>query len=343
MNTAWYHKILEFLHRTSIVWKTGLGSGISWELAKLAGTKHPFLAPITLILCLQATTKGSLTFTFKRVLGTVLGILIIVLAITYLGGQYWGITLIMLFSLAIAKMLKLDDLTIREVALSIVLVFALTHKSPEYGIDRMRDTVIGASIAVLFLLVILPKNDFNKSVKAFEHFTSQLSDYAANLSFWLKTNTFSTNTKDTGQGVKTLFNDLQKTTKQLRQSSKNLFFNIYAKDQHKELKTYMHNTKMLENGMLYLCNISQTFKDWSNSGTMTQEERVFWSDYMSQLSRYIDEWGQSQNVKKKKMMQWSLPLPVTDQASRYRMSIDNDVRKLVNNFKVGKTHQGNLT
>ncbi|WP_342042264.1 hypothetical protein [Bacillus sp. OTU2372] len=35
-------------NKTVLIWKIGAASALSWEIAKLAGSTHPYLAPIRL-------------------------------------------------------------------------------------------------------------------------------------------------------------------------------------------------------------------------------------------------------------------------------------------------------
>lgn len=333
MNT--HQKFIDFLHRTEIVWKLALGSGIAWELAKLAGTKHPFLAPITLILCLRDKTTKSLTFTFKRVVGTILGVLIIVLGMKMVGDYVsaWELTLLMFLGLAVTKIIRLDNVTIREAALSIVLILSLEHKSPVYPIDRMRDTVIGAFVALLFILIILPVNHFRKARKSFKSFADRLAGDTQMIGKWLEAeNTLANDEEDIEQKVQSLLSEYEKTVKQIRQSRKDLLFNMYARRQRERLDFYKHNLNKLENGMLYLFNIAKTFKDWSESGTMTKEDRIFWANYMFQLSGYIREWAGNVLTLSISIPQSQITPPAFDIENKYRMSVDNDFSKLIETF-----------
>lgn len=331
-----HEKLLGFLHRTSIVWKIAFGSGISWELAKLAGTKHPFLAPITLILCVRDRTTQSLTFTLKRVAGTILGILIIVMGMTVIGDHVsvWELTGLMFLGLALTKVIRLDNVTIREAALSIVLILALEHKSPQYPIDRMRDTVIGALVSLLFILIILPVNHFRKAKKAFKDFADRLANDTTTIGQWLEAeNTLSNDVEYVEQKIKSLFKEFQETFKVIHQSRKDLFFNLYAKRQLEELNVYKQNIRKLEDGMLYLCNICKTLMDWSESGMMTKEERTYWAAYMSQLAVYIREWTGNLTVDGISVRQQNMKLPAANSGNRFRMSVDNDLFKLIENFQ----------
>jgi hypothetical protein len=56
--------------------KMSAASGIAWELAKLAGSKHPYLAPLSVILCVQTTILQSVQYSVHRLLGTIVGVLL---------------------------------------------------------------------------------------------------------------------------------------------------------------------------------------------------------------------------------------------------------------------------
>lgn len=43
-----------------LITKIALASGLSWELAKMLGSKHPYLAPLTVILSIQETVQHML-------------------------------------------------------------------------------------------------------------------------------------------------------------------------------------------------------------------------------------------------------------------------------------------
>ena len=63
-------------NKTSLVWKMAIASAVSWEVAKLVGSNHPYLAPLSAILCLQATIDQSIRFSFQRIVGTAIGVIL---------------------------------------------------------------------------------------------------------------------------------------------------------------------------------------------------------------------------------------------------------------------------
>lgn len=55
----------QMINKTFLIWKMAIASAISWEIAKLAGSHHPYLAPISVILCLQTTINRSIQFSYQ--------------------------------------------------------------------------------------------------------------------------------------------------------------------------------------------------------------------------------------------------------------------------------------
>jgi hypothetical protein len=79
-----------------LIWKMAVASAISWEIAKLAGSDHPYLAPLSVILCLQTTVNRSIQFSYHRMVGTVIGIVVTVFAVPHLKVNGWTIGLLIL-------------------------------------------------------------------------------------------------------------------------------------------------------------------------------------------------------------------------------------------------------
>lgn len=58
-----------------LAWKLAIGSALSWEISKLFGSDHPYLAPLSVILTIQSTVDKTVSLSIKRMIGTVIGIL----------------------------------------------------------------------------------------------------------------------------------------------------------------------------------------------------------------------------------------------------------------------------
>ena len=89
-----------------LVLKMVIGSAISWELAILFGSKYPYLGPISLILCIQATLLKSIRFGVARMIGTIIGVLSVYILASSLHANGLSIAFVMLVSLMIPLLLK---------------------------------------------------------------------------------------------------------------------------------------------------------------------------------------------------------------------------------------------
>ncbi|MBY0121781.1 aromatic acid exporter family protein [Bacillus sp. S/N-304-OC-R1] len=139
--------------KTELIWKLALGSAIAWEGARLFGSEYPYLAPISVILCTQATLNKAFRLSLHRIIGTIIGIFVTVLIASHIkiNGGYLG--LLILIGGYLAKWLKLDRMVIHQVALTILFVFAFEHKMKDYPLERMKDTIIGVMVAIIIQFI----------------------------------------------------------------------------------------------------------------------------------------------------------------------------------------------
>jgi uncharacterized membrane protein YgaE (UPF0421/DUF939 family) len=151
------YKMMDFIKYKGVVWKTPLAAALSWELAEWAGSKHPYLAPLTVLLSIQLTVDKSFQFAWQRILGTIAGVLFTASAAPYLGLKSWSIGLLLFVGTLVVTWLKMDHALLIQVSLSILLVMYFQSKMPSYPLDRIRDTIIGAVVAILIHMLIFPR------------------------------------------------------------------------------------------------------------------------------------------------------------------------------------------
>ena len=104
VNPSFEHK----QNKALLIWKMAVASTISWQIAKIAGSHHPYFAPISVILCMQSTINRSIRFSYHRMAGTIIGISVTVLAAPYINVTSWTIGILILIGCFIAKWLKSD-------------------------------------------------------------------------------------------------------------------------------------------------------------------------------------------------------------------------------------------
>ncbi|MED1201593.1 FUSC family protein [Heyndrickxia acidicola] len=132
-----------------LIWNMAAGSALAWYVSNGLGSAHPYLAPLSVILCLQSTFSKTFLLSLKRIIGTVIGILVSVLIASYLTFNGWELGLLILIGCYITKWFRFDRIVLHQVALTILFVFAFEHKTSHYATDRMRDTIVGVAVAII--------------------------------------------------------------------------------------------------------------------------------------------------------------------------------------------------
>ncbi|GJM67863.1 hypothetical protein HMSSN036_00790 [Paenibacillus macerans] len=102
--------------------KISAASGVAWELAKLAGSKHPYLAPLSVILCVQTTILQSVRFSLHRLLGTVIGVALTLWAADHMVLNGWTLALLIALVCGFALLIDRKESVLHQVALSVLLV-----------------------------------------------------------------------------------------------------------------------------------------------------------------------------------------------------------------------------
>lgn len=130
-----------------------IGASLAWQLSKIAGSSHPYLAPLAVIICLHATLDESILHGYRKIIGTFLGAVATGFIAPYIGNNAWSIGLVVLLGMGMPKLLALGNEVGNHAAISALLILAF-HNSGGYTIDRVRDTIIGVLIAILVKWVV---------------------------------------------------------------------------------------------------------------------------------------------------------------------------------------------
>ncbi len=277
------------LAQTEIIWKTSFGSALAWEAAKLAGSAHPFLAPLTLILCLQGSVHQSLNFAFGRVIGTVFGLFIIELFVHYFNLSPLSLLALILIGTSAAKLFKANNTIIHQVALSILLVFAFQNKAPDYTIDRLRDTVIGAALAYVFILLIFPHNDSQKIKLAFRKQGEELATLLMTISDWIGTGVQEAKGTSLKREVLKKLRKTQHARHKFEQSLIDLKWNIYNRKTLMKMKHLTTEWERLIQGYMHALEMIDVLVEWKKD-MMPEPEEKKWMKITKELSGYIKNW-----------------------------------------------------
>jgi uncharacterized membrane protein YgaE (UPF0421/DUF939 family) len=134
--------------------KTAIAAGLAW-VAALAVDPHsrPYFAPLAVLLVVQPTVYGSLSRAFQRVAGVVVGVAAALAVSRVLAPSAWSIGLIIFAGLLVGWTARLGPQGVVQVPVSALLVFLLGQATPGYAGERIVDTLIGAGIAVIAVLL----------------------------------------------------------------------------------------------------------------------------------------------------------------------------------------------
>jgi uncharacterized membrane protein YgaE (UPF0421/DUF939 family) len=134
--------------------KTAIAAGLAWAAA-LAVDPHsrPYFAPMAVLLVVQPTVYDSLSRAFQRVVGVVAGVAAALAVSRVLAPSAWSIGLIIFAGLLVGWTARLGPQGVVQVPVSALLVFLLGQTTPGYAGERIVDTLIGAAIAVIAVLL----------------------------------------------------------------------------------------------------------------------------------------------------------------------------------------------
>jgi uncharacterized membrane protein YgaE (UPF0421/DUF939 family) len=146
--------------------KVALASGIAWELGGLLAPqigldgRRPFDAVLAVIILMQGHAYGSLLNALHFLAGVFAGLLLGILAATYLGLSGPVLAAIMFFTLLMGGWLKVSRLGFNnQIAISALLVLASGSSA---NIARLWETVLGGAVGVAVAALLWPPNPVSR-------------------------------------------------------------------------------------------------------------------------------------------------------------------------------------
>ncbi|GAB3287139.1 FUSC family protein [Pseudoclavibacter terrae] len=137
--------------------KTAIAAVGAWLLAGwLIPGPLPVFAAVAALLVVQPSVNQSFAKALERSAGVVIGVAVASAISLVLGPQSWVILLAIVVAMLVAWLLRMTSTTSNQVAISAMLVLALGASTPEYALDRILETLIGAAFGLLINAVILP-------------------------------------------------------------------------------------------------------------------------------------------------------------------------------------------
>jgi uncharacterized membrane protein YccC len=116
----------------------------------------PIFAAIAALLVVQPSVNQSFGKAIERSIGVILGVIVATALSLAFGEHAWVVLVAIAAAMLIAWGLKMTPGTSNQVVISAILVLALGAASPEYSLQRIVETLIGAVIGVVVNVLIVP-------------------------------------------------------------------------------------------------------------------------------------------------------------------------------------------
>lgn len=150
---------------TGVFWviaQTAVAAGLAWYLTRdVLGHVEPFFAPIAAAVCLWATNVVRARLAVELMTGVALGIGLGTGVQAVLGSGLIAMAAAVLLSLCAAVVLGRGfmperPMFVNQTTMSAILIVAFPHTG--LGLERMFDALIGGGLAVVFSILLFPKN-----------------------------------------------------------------------------------------------------------------------------------------------------------------------------------------
>lgn len=139
------------------VLKSAVATLAAWLIAGwLVDGPPPVFAAIAALLTVQPSISESFGRGVERTIGVVAGVIVASAIGMLLGSQFWGVALAVVCALLVAWALRATPGTANQMAISAMLVLALGTATPDYALDRIVETVIGAAIGLVVNVALVP-------------------------------------------------------------------------------------------------------------------------------------------------------------------------------------------
>lgn len=137
--------------------KSAIATVAAWLVAGwLIPGPLPVFAAIAALLVVQPSLNQSFGKALERSVGVIAGVVIASVLALVFGQNTWVVIVAIAIGLLAAWLLRMTPGTANQVAISALLVLALGSATPDYALDRVVETIIGALIGILVNIAVVP-------------------------------------------------------------------------------------------------------------------------------------------------------------------------------------------
>ena len=156
---ARYARVLQASDRTPLlqVIKTAAAASLAWLVCILLLPGHlPIFGTIAAILVVQPSINQSFSKALERTVGVIAGVIIASLGLALFEVTSWLILVSILVSLLVGWAFRLSQATTAQIPISALLVLTIGAQTSGYALERILETMIGAAIAVVVNVIVVP-------------------------------------------------------------------------------------------------------------------------------------------------------------------------------------------
>ncbi|GAB3616982.1 aromatic acid exporter family protein [Okibacterium endophyticum] len=137
--------------------KTSVATILAWVVSGLLlPVQLPIFAAIAALLVVQPSINQSFGRAVERSVGVIIGV-VIALGISLLfGEQTWIVLITVVIAIFVGWLFRLTPPSANQIPISAMLVLAIGAASPEYAVERIVETLIGAAIGLIVNVIIVP-------------------------------------------------------------------------------------------------------------------------------------------------------------------------------------------
>jgi uncharacterized membrane protein YgaE (UPF0421/DUF939 family) len=158
--------------------KVVLAIALSWFASTLlTGVELPIFAAIAALLVVAPSVSQSLGKGIERSVGVLGGVVLAWLSSLVLPSGPLIVLLVTLVAVVLARLLRLAPMAANQLPISAMILLALgAGAGPLFGFERVVETVIGAAVALLINLVVVPPVHHEPAERALRELAHEVAD-----------------------------------------------------------------------------------------------------------------------------------------------------------------------
>ncbi|AND17553.1 hypothetical protein C5C18_08710 [Rathayibacter tritici] len=156
--------------------KTAAATAVTWLLAAVVfpGTL-PVFGAIAALLVVAPSINQSFSKALERSVGVIIGVIVGSVIGTVFGGESIIVLLAIVAAIAVGWVVRLTPASAVQIPISAMLVLSVGAVTPNYALDRILETLLGAAVGLVINVLIVPPVVLAPAERALGDLTAQLA------------------------------------------------------------------------------------------------------------------------------------------------------------------------